>query len=466
MKTNIYNNKKETSREAALQAASILNKAINQKGTATFILSHEAKSTGALFDMTKRFHDHLPPGLSPGLATANKNQLKFDGSDSEYTVGTAGSEDVGRSMTIKLLHMSEVAFYEHTDELETGLMQAVADMPGTEIILESTANGIGNMFYEYAMRALAGIGLYQLIFVPWYWQDEYRLHVPEGFEPTEDEHKLIETYGLDNEQVYWRRMKIAGMKGGLAKFQQEYPFTPEEAFLMSGDPFFSKESVSRARKCTATSPGAPRIGGMDCGRNNDRSVIGHRQGRSVPHYDVHKDLRADGREPTQQLISIAIAYIEKHKLDKLFIDFGYGHGVIDGLITLGYKDIVVGVNFGGGVLDKIKYLNKRVEMYGTARDWLEEGQVNIPDDDIFCFDLLLTPKEKETPTHRMFLPKKSEIKAKAKVSPDITDMFVLTFAFPVRWIRKDGDPEPRSSRNKKVSRKTSFLTTVNRLRQK
>jgi len=39
MKINIYNDKKETSKEAALQAASILNKAIRQKGTATFVIA-------------------------------------------------------------------------------------------------------------------------------------------------------------------------------------------------------------------------------------------------------------------------------------------------------------------------------------------------------------------------------------------------------------------------------------------
>lgn len=39
MKINIYSNKKETSKEAALQAASILNKAICQKGTAPFVIA-------------------------------------------------------------------------------------------------------------------------------------------------------------------------------------------------------------------------------------------------------------------------------------------------------------------------------------------------------------------------------------------------------------------------------------------
>jgi len=39
MKISIYKNKKETSKEAALQAASILNKAIRQKGRATLVIA-------------------------------------------------------------------------------------------------------------------------------------------------------------------------------------------------------------------------------------------------------------------------------------------------------------------------------------------------------------------------------------------------------------------------------------------
>jgi len=436
-----------------------------QRGVSTFILSHEATSTASIFDMVKRFNDNLPEGMSVGLDTANKNQLKFTGLDSEYKVGTAGSEDVGRSLTIKLLHCSEVAFYDHTDQLETGLFQAVADMPGTEIILESTANGVGNLFHEYAMRAMAGLGLYQLIFVPWYWQEEYRLAPPPGFSPDEYEQQLMQTYGLDLEQIYWRRMKIENTKGGLWKFQQEYPFTPQEAFLMSGETFYSKESIMAARKCKNTSPNAPKIGGLDCGRVNDRSVFVIRQGRAITHYEVHKDLLANGRQPTQELISLAVKLIERHGLDKLFIDFGYGHGVVDGLITLGYKSIVMGINFQQNPVDKIRFLNKRAEIAGLSRDWLEEGEVSIPDDDIFCFDLMLIPKENETPTHRMFLPKKEEIKKKAHVSPDITDAFWLTFAFPVA--KREGEEDPIRRKNSRISRRDKTeLNTLIRLRGK
>jgi hypothetical protein len=328
--------------------------------------------------------------------------------------------------------MSEVAFYERTDQLETGLMNTVADMEDTEIVMESTANGLGNLFHDRAMKAEANLGTYEMVFIPWHWSDEYRLQPPPDFTPTHDEAKLAAEYGLDYHQLYWRRMKIENTRGGLWKFQQEYPFTVQEAFLMSGETFFGKEFIINARKTRVQSPEAAIIGGLDCARTNDRSVFVFRQGRKILGYRVYKDLRAEGLEPTQQLIALSQKLIEEFKLDKMFIDFGSGYGVVDGLKSLpGYKQIVMGINFGQEVMDKIRFLNKRAEMYGTARDWLEDGNVEIPDTEEFAFDLLLTPKEKETPTKRMFLPSKAEIKALRRVSPDITDAFVLTFAFPI-----------------------------------
>lgn len=433
-------------------AARYFHNTLLNRGTATFILSHEGKSTATLFDMVKRYHDRLPDGFSPGLAAANKNQLKFEGTDSEYTVGTAGNEDVGRSMTIKNLHMSEVAFYERTDQLETGLMNTVADMEGTEIIMESTANGLGNMFHDRAMKAVAKLGNYEIVFIPWHWSPEYRLQPPSDFTPTHEELELAKQYELDFHQLYWRRIKIENTRGGLWKFQQEYPFTVQEAFLMSGETFFSKEHIINARKAKVESPEAAVIMGIDCARGNDRSTFVVRKGRKILHYETHKDLRADGLEPTQQLIALSQKLIDRFHVDKAFCDMGSGYGVVDGLKSMpGYKQVITGISFAQKVMDEIRFLNKRSEMYGLARDWLEDGNVQIPDTEEFAFDLLLTPKEKETPTKRMFLPSKAEIKAERRVSPDITDAFVLTFAFPVP------DKYRHQSPRHKTTKKPGFI---------
>jgi hypothetical protein len=57
-------------------------------------------------------------------------------------------------------------------------------------------------------NAEAGIGDYQAIFVPWFWDEGY-VRDATGFVPTDEEMEYRETHGLTNEQLAWRRNKIA-----------------------------------------------------------------------------------------------------------------------------------------------------------------------------------------------------------------------------------------------------------------
>lgn len=59
-----------------------------------------------------------------------------------------------------------MAFWPHADEHMAGIMQAVPDAPGTEVILESTANGMGNLFHQLWQQAETGDGEYEAIFIP------------------------------------------------------------------------------------------------------------------------------------------------------------------------------------------------------------------------------------------------------------------------------------------------------------
>lgn len=88
-------------------------------------------------------------------------------------------------------------------------MQAVSDEDGTEIIVESTGNGIGNWFYTACMDAIKGKGDFICLFIPWFWMDEYRRYdFPEDFKLTPEEVAYKELYGLDDAQMYWRRKKL------------------------------------------------------------------------------------------------------------------------------------------------------------------------------------------------------------------------------------------------------------------
>ncbi len=124
------------------------HKTVHSKGIKAFILTHDATATTNIFRMVERFFNHTPDDLRPHVSRSNRKELVFDKLDGGYGVGTAGNEQVGRSDCIQLLHGSEAAFWPNGDKIMVGLGQAIPDAPGTEIILESTANGMDNFFYQ------------------------------------------------------------------------------------------------------------------------------------------------------------------------------------------------------------------------------------------------------------------------------------------------------------------------------
>lgn len=223
-----------------------VHKVTHTKGARVYILTHEAEATTNLFEMVDRYYENLPEEMRPSLGARSSRELSFDALDSGYRVGTAGNRAAGRSQTIQFFHGSEVAFWAGggNDQL-AGVLQAVPDIDGSEIILESTANGVGGVFYDYVMEAQRGEGEWELVFIPWYWQDEYATSVSQGFKRTGDEETLVKLYGLTDEQLQWRRNKIYQLKS-TDLFRQEYPCTVTEAFLFSGRPAFNPDYTTSA----------------------------------------------------------------------------------------------------------------------------------------------------------------------------------------------------------------------------
>jgi len=213
------------------------------KAVKAIVMTHQGESTKALFDMAKRYHENCPEILRPKTKYSSRKELAFDILDSSYMVATAGGEGVGRGETIQLAHMSEAAFYPPASARDNinGLLQAIPNAKGSMVFVESTANGIGNPFHEIWSNAVNGTNEFEPVFIPWFIQSEYRFEVPENFERTPEEDKLVEAYGLDNQQLMFRRKKIA--VNGLEMFNQEYPNIADEAFLTSGRPVFNPQQL-------------------------------------------------------------------------------------------------------------------------------------------------------------------------------------------------------------------------------
>ena len=401
------------------------HKTSHRRGVRTFILAHMDDATNNLFNMVKRFHTNVPDLMRPHTSFSNRKELVFDVLDSSYGLGTAGSPNIGRSDTIDFFHGSEVAFWEHTDEIKTGAMQA-AEM-AEEIILESTANGLGNMFHAMWQDAETGRSEYAAIFIPWYWQEEYQRIPPVDFELSREEHAYKAAYTLNNAQIYWRRLKIIEL-GSPALFKQEYPGNAAEAFQNTGvNSLIAPETVLKSRKTMDVERYGAYVVGCDPAREgDDATTFIRRQGRRA--WGLESHLHLDDMAKT----GIAKKVLDEEPVDRMFIDRGGGSGMYDRLVEMGYGKRVTLVNFGSKALDPDKYKNRRSEMWDTARAWLESDEdTQIPDKDSLQADLT-NVGFKYTSTTQLQLEPKEDVKKRIGKSPDEGDAFCLTFAEPVR----------------------------------
>lgn len=214
----------------------------------TGIITHLATATTNLFNMSKLMLDNLQDDMKPSVKKSNAQELIFDndsgtGLKSRIKCMTAGTSGVGRSDTFDNLHLSELAFWEgDVTATLTGLFQAVPNLPDTMIIIESTANGY-EKFKELWDNAVNGDSDFIPLFVAWFELPEYAMPYT-GFKLTEEEERLKDTFNLTNDQLQWRRWCIRNnCQNSVEQFRQEYPSSPDEAFISTGRCIFDKEAV-------------------------------------------------------------------------------------------------------------------------------------------------------------------------------------------------------------------------------
>ena len=169
-------------------AALFYQRAATVPNVHAMIVAHKADASANIFNKTKLFWECSPPEIRPLKKTSNARELLFEnpsansearaaepGLRSRIEIETAGNREAGRSATIQLLHLSELAFWPHGEQTMAALLQAVPPLPGTMVIIESTANGAGGAFYREWQRAAQGESLFTPLFFPWFEHEEYRM---------------------------------------------------------------------------------------------------------------------------------------------------------------------------------------------------------------------------------------------------------------------------------------------------
>lgn len=258
------------------------------------VVTHETSANEHILSMTQNYFDTYPYADFYRQANKSATKLRWLPNDSRIGVITAKNLAGGRSTTTHFLHGSEVAFWPDAGTLMASLGPAIPKTAFSFVILESTANGIGNWYETTWNDAVAGQNDYTPIFIPWQVHDEYtaehigvapvdpkrtplddeeeRLYRQFTSARMDDECRTILARVVDDDELdrlcapmskkealsrlAWRRYiirnELAKRKDGtnpVDLFKQEYPDCPRVAFLSTGSnvfplPFLEQTYVS------------------------------------------------------------------------------------------------------------------------------------------------------------------------------------------------------------------------------
>jgi hypothetical protein len=233
---------------------------VTQPNTHSLIVAHDLESTQGIFSIALTMYESLPPEVRPMRRRSNKKELLFENPDherrfsnpglrSKIEVRTAGNKESGRGAFYHTLHLSEVSSYPDPELLAMSLFPTVPPLPGTSIIIESTAKGAGTWFHDFWVRSNNGETGFEPIFLPWFLEPAYALPLDQAKEwlaerPLDEyELGLKKHFKLTDQQIAFRRYLLS--QHGEAYVLQEYPSTPDEAFLGAGMPVFDRDLIRR-----------------------------------------------------------------------------------------------------------------------------------------------------------------------------------------------------------------------------
>ena len=232
-----------------------LSFAIVRKNFSGFTMADRTDNTMAIFnDKARVVYDRLPEELKPSEKFNSRNEMFFDKLNSSWRIATA-TDQVGRSRTLNFVHFSEVAFYEcNLSDLQAGIGEAIT--AGAIQVYETTANGFNQAKDLWDSESCHNL------FYEWWRSPEYRSTEYDYLETQDpwliERKKVLEAKGCDKEQITWYCKKYDSYLDKNT-IKQEYPITPTEAFVSSGDCVFDKEAINnQIARCVSLQ--APRRG--------------------------------------------------------------------------------------------------------------------------------------------------------------------------------------------------------------
>ena len=233
-----------------------------KKNWNSLICGHLQQTSAAIKSMYGRVlrrypKKYFPDGERPRFLTfeGSRNVKQLSSSESLIITASAQSEDAVRGYDVKMAHLSEVAFWPDTtshspDDLIRSMSGTIPIEPMTMIVLESTANGVGNYFHTEWQRAKSGHSDKTPVFVPWHEIEIYQLRVTDAAKlvaELDDYEKALWDDRCTLEQVNWYHHKRKEYSSHVL-MAAEFPTTDVEAFLTTSRNVFDPNVLEELRQ--------------------------------------------------------------------------------------------------------------------------------------------------------------------------------------------------------------------------
>lgn len=234
-------------------------------GWHSVIAAHLSSSSANIKGMYSKLLENLP-----GWCSDNKLDFQpfermqstsiIKSRNNKVTIGSAESPNSIRGMDITMAHLSEVAFWADTPRKKaTDLIRSITSpiLPQADsiIVMESTANGVGDYFHTEYINSKQGNTDKKALFVAWFEIEQYSLPMKEEeyqtfYDTLSDYELFLWNSGATLESIKWYRTKRKEYQND-SDMMAEYPTNDIEAFALSGERAFQAELINKLRKnCT------------------------------------------------------------------------------------------------------------------------------------------------------------------------------------------------------------------------
>jgi hypothetical protein len=243
---------------------------IAHAGALARCIAQNREVAAANFEMARGFAQDCK-SIYPQFPKPTKRSLTYphdDGPDSTFTHHTAATVHGQRGLTSSCLHLTEAAFYPYEGAF-TSLMNTLSIDPNNICLIETTANGMegpGEAYYEYWQAAVSGDNEFLPIFLPWWDDPAYVLDPALAKDAPRDEYerwlmndikhwRTNKKVRIGKEHIAWFRETLSTKcEGIIESWRAEFPSTPEEAFVATGDPAFTVEEMQFAENSIIKAP--------------------------------------------------------------------------------------------------------------------------------------------------------------------------------------------------------------------